>query len=109
MTDLHKLMEYVKDLSLNDKKTLTEKALKLAEETGEVASAVLIYEGAHGTEYRDPCTKEHIMEEASDVILMALSIPVLLGFDLEDVYEMMKKKADKWADKTGFNVQSEEQ
>jgi hypothetical protein len=46
------LIEFIKTLSLNDKKTLTQKALKTSEEVGELAKAVLPFEGAAGTLHR---------------------------------------------------------
>ena len=42
-----KLLEYIKMLSINDKKTLTEKVAKLFEEGGELAKVVLPFEGAY--------------------------------------------------------------
>lgn len=43
---------YIKSLSLKDKKTLSQKCLKLTEEVGELAKAILPYDSAHGTNHR---------------------------------------------------------
>lgn len=39
--------EYIKKLSLNDKKSLVQKTLKLGEEFGESSKVVLPYEGSY--------------------------------------------------------------
>lgn len=40
--------DFIKKLSLSDKKTLSQKALKTCEEVGELAKAVLPFDSAHG-------------------------------------------------------------
>jgi hypothetical protein len=40
------LNTYIKDLTKNDRKTLTEKVAKLFEEGGELAKVILPFEGA---------------------------------------------------------------
>lgn len=56
------LNNYIKSLSIKDKKTLSQKGLKLAEEVGELAKAILPYDSAHGTNHRF-IDKEKILEE----------------------------------------------
>jgi len=90
-----KLQEYIKDLSVKDKKTLSQKALKVSEETGELARVTLPFENAHGTTHRF-VEKERVLEESVDVILAAISMAYDLGFDHEDIQEMMWSKAAKW-------------
>ena len=46
------LNEYIKTLSLNDKKNLVQKTLKLGEEFGELSKVILPYEGSYGTNHR---------------------------------------------------------
>lgn len=89
------LRDYVKDLSERDKKTITQKALKCAEETGELARKVLPYEDAHGTTHRF-VAKESILEEVADVVLTAMSIGYELGFSHEEIDDMMRHKALNW-------------
>ncbi|MEK6828854.1 MAG: MazG-like family protein [Nanoarchaeota archaeon] len=91
----NKLLDYIKDLSLKDKKTLSQKALKVSEETGELAKVTLPYDNAHGTTHRF-IEKERILEESVDVILTAISMAYELGFSHDDIEEMMWKKAGKW-------------
>ena len=59
--------------SVHDKKTLVEASLKLFEEGGEVAEAVLSLTGANGCAYKGK-TPSDIIEECLDVIIIAGSI-----------------------------------
>lgn len=89
------LRNYIKELSLKDKKTLTQKALKCAEETGELARKVLPYEDAHGTTHRF-IVKSSILEEVADVALTAMSIGYELGYTHDEIDEMIHRKALNW-------------
>ena len=89
------LQEYIKQLSLNDNKTLSQKALKVSEETGELARVTLPFDNASGTIHRF-IEKERVLEESVDVILTAISMAYDLGFSHDDIEEMMWRKAKKW-------------
>ena len=89
------ILDFVKVLSLNDKKSLIAKATKITEENGELARLVLPYESAAGTHHRF-VEKSELLEECVDVILAALSIPYELGFTNADIESMMWRKATKW-------------
>jgi NTP pyrophosphatase (non-canonical NTP hydrolase) len=89
------LFEYIKRLSLADKKTLSQKALKVAEESGELAKVVLPFDNAAGTIHRF-IEKGRILEESVDVILTAISIAYELGYSHEEIEETMRLKAEKW-------------
>jgi NTP pyrophosphatase (non-canonical NTP hydrolase) len=89
------LIDYIKKLSQKDKKTLSQKALKCSEETGELAKVILPFDNAHGTTHRF-VEKERILEESVDVILTALSMAYDIGFSHDDIEEMMWRKAQKW-------------
>lgn len=91
-----RIEEYVKELSKKDKKTLSQKALKLVEEVGELARVVLPYDSAHGTNHRF-IDREALLEEIVDVHLTNISIAHSLGFTEDELNEMMAKKAEKWA------------
>ena len=91
------LLTYIRALSLADTKSLSQKALKAAEEVGELAKCVLPYDNAFATTHRFINT-EKILEEAADVILTAMSIAYDLEFSDKDLFEMMQKKAKKWED-----------
>jgi NTP pyrophosphatase (non-canonical NTP hydrolase) len=91
-----KIEDYIKELSKKDKKTLSQKALKLVEEVGELARVVLPYDSAHGTNHRF-IDREALLEEIVDVHLTNISIAHSLGFNEDELNEMMSKKAEKWA------------
>jgi NTP pyrophosphatase (non-canonical NTP hydrolase) len=97
------LLNYIEQLSLKDKKTLSQKALKVAEESGELAKVILPLENAPGTIHRF-VDKNKALEEAVDVILTAISIPYDMGYTHEEIQEAMWHKAEKWQ-----NIQSKEE
>ena len=106
----------LKKLSLLDKKNLVEASLKLTEEVGEVAEAVLSCTKVHGCEYKTK-TPEDIVEEVTDVIIVAMSILHKLkkqtdiysdvdkyefagAYTVEGLFgETMFKKLTKWEEK----------
>jgi hypothetical protein len=89
------LLTFIKELSLNDKKSLMGKACKITEENGELSRAILPFESADGTHHRF-VEKNKILEECMDIILAAISIPYSLGYTNEDIEDMILKKATKW-------------
>lgn len=82
-------------LSLRDTKTLSQKALKLSEECGELAKAVLPFEGADSCNHRFP-NRDKIIEECADVFLVAYSIAKSLDVSDAALLAMVGKKADYW-------------
>jgi len=88
--------EYIKNLSIKDKKTLSQKGLKLVEEVGELARVILPYDSAHGTNHRF-IDREAILEEVVDVYLTNISIAHSLGFTDEEFNDMLTKKSEKWS------------
>ena len=88
--------EYIKNLSIKDKKTLSQKGLKLVEEIGELARVILPYDSAHGTNHRF-IDREAILEEVVDVYLTNISIAHSLGFTDEEFNDMLIKKSQKWS------------
>lgn len=95
MTNNEQLNEFVRGLSLRDKKSLLGKCLKLSEETGELAKAILPFESAHCTNHRFKTT-ENILEEVADVYLTAISIAYSLGFSDDEIEQMVRKKSLMW-------------
>ena len=87
--------KYIISLSKKDKKTLSQKALKLTEETGELAKVILPYDSAHGTNHRF-VDREKILNEIADVYLANISIAYSLDFTTEEIDEMILKKAKYW-------------
>ncbi len=91
-----KLVEYIKHLSLQDKKNLTSKTLKTTEEVGELAKAVLPFENAAGTLHRFT-DRNKILENVADVYLSAISIAYGMNFTDEEIENMIERKARKWS------------
>jgi NTP pyrophosphatase (non-canonical NTP hydrolase) len=90
------LFDFVKMLSRRDTKTLSQKALKLAEECGELAKYALSYDGAFATNHRFS-TRQRILEESVDCMLVALSVAYDLNFSDDEIEAMMFAKSSKWA------------
>ena len=88
--------EFIKNLSIKDKKTLSQKGLKLVEEVGELARVILPYDSAHGTNHRF-IDREAILEEVVDVYLTNISITHSLGFTDDEFNDMLVKKSEKWS------------
>jgi len=91
------LFDFIRNLSIHDKKSLAEKTLKTSEESGELAKAVLSHQGAYATAHRFT-TSEKVLQEACDTILAALSIPYSLGYTDEQILDMLKQKSEYWAE-----------
>ena len=89
--------EFIKQLSLNDKKTLSQKALKTCEEVGELAKVILPFDSAHGTNHRF-VDREKILEEIADVHLTTISIAYSLNFTDEEIMDMIHQKSLKWSE-----------
>lgn len=89
------LLNYIQELSKKDKKTLSQKALKVAEESGELAKAVLPFDSAYATRHRF-VDKTKILEEVCDTILASISIAYNLDFSHEEIEEMMYTKSERW-------------
>ncbi|MGL5757046.1 MAG: MazG-like family protein [Paraclostridium sp.] len=99
----NKLLDFkdIEKLTVIDKKTLVERTLKLSEEVGEVAQAVLSYSDACGCGYKNK-TKEDVVEECLDVIIVASAIIAQSydnDIDIESVKEIYSKKLSKWKEK----------
>jgi NTP pyrophosphatase (non-canonical NTP hydrolase) len=90
------LLSLIKNLSLNDKKNLSEKSLKLFEEGGELSEAVLAFLNADGSRHK-VFQKKDILEECADAILVSLSIAYSLGYDDDSINSMMYDKARYWS------------
>ncbi|MCV0426395.1 MAG: MazG-like family protein [Roseibium sp.] len=90
------------ELTQADPKTLQERALKLSEEAGELAQAVLSATKAPGSEYKNH-TLADVREEAADAAIVALSILAHASsskaeFQTE-LERLMAEKCAKWQQK----------
>lgn len=95
MNNNNNIDEYIKKLSLNDKKSLVQKTLKLGEEFGELSKVVLPYEGSYGTNHR-VVNKNKILEEIVDIHLVNQSILYDLEFTQEEFNSKLFEKAQVW-------------
>lgn len=91
-----KFLNYIRHLSKEDQKTLSQKVLKIFEEGGELASFALPFDSAYATNHRF-VERENILEEAVDTVLCAMSVAYHLDFTDEEIEQMMERKAEKWA------------
>lgn len=92
------LIEFITKLSINDKKSLSQKCGKVTEENGELSGKILAYENASG--FQDKIVgKKAILEESVDVLLSAISIPLAEGFTIDDITDMINKKCLHWEQK----------
>ncbi len=82
------------DLGEREPKSLMELQVKLSEEVGELAAALLHSEGLKKLEV--PNARDHVLEEACDVIIMSLSILSRFKLNIEDVEKKMQEKMGKW-------------
>lgn len=89
-------LDYIQQLSIMDKKSLSDKTLKLFEEGGELSKKILPYVNAHGTLHRF-VNKDDILEEIADVLLVARSIGYDMGFSHQDIEDKMMEKSKVWA------------
>lgn len=92
-----KTINLIRVLSKMDKKTLSQKALKVAEEAGELAKVVLPYDSAHNTSHKF-IDKERILEEVIDTYLASISIAYSLDFTDDEINKMIDKKTKKWVE-----------
>lgn len=86
-------------LSVSDRKAPVEKALKCAEETGELAQAVLSVSDAHACAYKG-YEKDDVVKEAADVVQCAISVVAKLyekeGFPREKFEAVFEEKLERW-------------
>ncbi|AEZ50336.1 hypothetical protein BCPG3_141 [Bacillus phage BCPG3] len=79
-------------------KSIQEMALKLTEEVGEVAQAILSFTGAQGNEYKAK-GRDDVIEELVDVTMVVESL--LHRFHVSDARfnSTFNQKLDKWEEK----------
>jgi len=90
-----KILDYIQELSKRDKKNLSQKVSKVFEEGGELAKVALPFDSAYACRHRF-VDKHNILEEVVDTVLAAISIAYDLGFEHEDIEEMMFEKSQMW-------------
>lgn len=100
-TQLAETLLNVFKVSKKERKSLPLQLVKLAEEHGELAAAVLMHLGQKGTRMSKAEVTENVLEEACDCMLMILSILNKAGFNEKEINEMTIKKLKKWEDRLG--------
>ncbi|TYC60703.1 hypothetical protein FMN50_07175 [Rhodobacterales bacterium] len=95
------------DLTRQDPKTLQERTLKLGEEAGELAQAVLTVTNAPGSTYKSH-TLADVREEAADAAIVALSV-LAQTCETREEFEaeldrLMTAKCAKWQEKLKDDV-----
>ncbi len=89
----------LEELCENNTKTTHEMVLKLTEEVGEVAQAVLSHEGAQGSMYKNK-TRDDVVEELVDVMMVVESLLYHLHVSDNEFNSTFNRKLDKWEEKT---------
>jgi NTP pyrophosphatase (non-canonical NTP hydrolase) len=83
-------------LSKRETKTFDERFIKLSEEIGEIAVAILQSRNLKGTTKTKSEIKENILEEICDSIIILLSLASYHKFTENQINEMVAKKLKKW-------------
>jgi len=88
-------LQKIQKLSLEEKKSLLERTIKLQEEVGELAQQVLIQTGSSGSHHKKAPTND-VKQEVVDVTLVALSIFFLEGGTPLELEKIVEAKMGKW-------------
>ncbi|MFC6170888.1 MazG-like family protein [Loigolactobacillus jiayinensis] len=89
------LKQTIKQLAQAEPKTLEQQALKLSEEVGEAAEALLSMEGVSGDGYKK-LTVADTKEEYVDVLLVTFAILEKLGTSDAELTTLLQNKLSKW-------------
>lgn len=90
------LVEIVRELSQKDEKDISQKGLKLFEETGEVAEALLSYNKASSCAYKEK-SLDDLTEELGDTLNCVLDVAIASGIEPRKVVEVaIEKCLYKW-------------
>ncbi len=89
------ILSTIEELTELDVKTLTERALKLNEEAGEVGGAVLSYTNASGCGYKD-MGKDDVIEECADVFIVLRSLLCQVEATDDEFEDKIRLKLKKW-------------
>lgn len=92
---MQKILGDIQKLSLQEKKSLLERMVKLQEECGELALEVLITTKSSGSLHKK-AQEEGIKKESLDVLLVALSIYFMEGGTTEEFLSQLTDKTAKW-------------
>jgi NTP pyrophosphatase (non-canonical NTP hydrolase) len=97
--------QIIKEYADDEPKTLMERMVKLGEEHGELAAALLQRNGLKGAKGKTPSeVEENILEEACDMIIILATILSEYDFVSKDISRMIDIKLEKWR----HNIQKHE-
>jgi len=91
------------ELSKNNPKSLIEIGLKLSEESGELAEAILSYEQVNGSTYKNGSI-EDVKQESVDVVMVALSAFYKVGGTTKEFTKILEEKTEKWKSKSEYVI-----
>ena len=92
----NEILKDIKALSLKEKKNLLQKMVKLQEEVGELAEAILIKDSAPGSTYKSQ-TEYQIEKEIVDILLVCLDMFYSLRPNEGLLEHLLTEKSKKWA------------
>jgi len=92
----HPIKYILSTLSKKEKKNIMERMVKLQEECGELAVAILQNHGLKGGKKSQAAIRDNVLEEGVDVIIITLSVLGGYGFSELDFEERMGDKLRKW-------------
>lgn len=96
---MKEIIQRIYQLQVGERKNLVELGLKLAEEQGELAEAILCSQKAPGCAYKGLADGK-VLEEGADVLLVTLTILFKAGYTPEDVAAELERKIRKWSEKS---------
>lgn len=92
-----KTLKRISKLIKKEPKTVQQLIAKLFEEGGELAAEILKRDGVKGSSGKTAKQIDaNILEEATDVMMIAMAIVGKKGYTLNDMFDVMERKLDKW-------------
>jgi NTP pyrophosphatase (non-canonical NTP hydrolase) len=76
-------------------KTPIQLTVKMMEELGELAEAMLSYSNITGSEYKNKSI-DHVKEETMDVIIVGFALAAKLGMTTQEIKDIIDIKLVKW-------------
>ena len=89
----------LRKVSRLEPKTLVERGLKLAEETGELAAEIFKLEGKKKSDKNKKQILADLREEAVDCLIMSMDILAHTKTSNRQIKRLFNKKLEKWVDK----------
>ncbi|EOH97962.1 MazG nucleotide pyrophosphohydrolase domain-containing protein [Enterococcus pallens] len=92
---MNELLDEIFRTAEKEQKNEQQLVLKLMEEVGETAQALLSSQKAPGSEYK-MLTTEDVKEEIADTLLVAFALLHKLGTSNEQLQDLLETKLAKW-------------